>query len=622
MEFLIIQTILIVEMNPVLVFGLFVVSCFAALSPGNQYVEQMNAGIYFEQLGVVKTYDTTWKLIVEISLKDLDQKIDLIYKLAMEIENNCKKNSLEKTHFPAACQTIRTIGPEFVRKIKVERYNINEYLKIRNRRGAIDGLGTIFKQIAGTMDAEDFKNINEALENSKNKVDKMKDLMKSQIQTLKIESDVLNTTIGNVNYNRDLIRKQTIKINEIIAVLKPGGFQNEHLELKGLMEGQLELFTLMSTLLLDEIEEIRNTIKDAKKNVLNTSIISYGKLLEKLVEALPYLKDDVKFPIKLDFDNIEKLDNVMEMHVFAVESHDLKIILEIPVVKHEKFELYKLFAIPESVGKNSFAMLNVNEEFFAINKAKTVSLEIDEKHLKKCQRIDTDFICSDKVSKKRVGTSRSCTVDIFTQRNNTHPESCGVTVFSLDEPKIVELEDSSAILVICPKPEMAELNCENSTEWFELKNTSLVRVNNSCSFHVGNTEMNFKRKEIQNIQIKYRQVVLEKVNLENINTDKFVIEKLPGIVKPMDLKNIGYNLENLDKGMVELDNMFGPVTRHPNIIGINILVFIVLIYWSIRKIMKCKRNQRTRRNVQVLRDLRDKIKIQESQLAGNEDVST
>ena len=41
--------------------------------------------------------------------------------------------------------------------------------------------------------------------------------------------------------------------------------------------------------------------------------------------------------------------------------------------------------------------------------------------------------------------------------------------------------------------------------------------------------------------------------------------------------------------MVELDNMFGPITRHPNRIGINVIVCIILLYLSIRMIMTCKK---------------------------------
>lgn len=606
-------------------------------------VKQVSGGIFYEPYGTMKLSDTTWKIVVEIELKEIDIKIGLIEDLAKEIKDTCQRKSLEKVYFPAGCKTIETIAPELLGKIKLERSNIKENFRIRNRRALINGLGSIIKKISGNMDDDDFKDITTKLEFHEKSLDKVKNLIRHQIQTMSLQSEAINNTIGEIDYNRQLIANQTRKINELIPQLKSGDFNNKHLELEGLVEGQIGLFTLLCTILLDELDDIRELLLDAKQNLLNTNIISFNRVLERLMEASPHLPDGLTFPFKLIFEDVVIIEKIIGLNIIIIKDV-VMLIMEIPLVKNEFYNVLKMYPIPEKLTENVFAVINVQEEFLVINKDKTIYLEMSNDKLKDCKNLDkSSYICKNKISRIRTGRSKNCEVEIFIRRNNTYPDFCKTSIFKLDEPKIIELKDKNSILIICPRNETAELECENEHPiHLNLWNASVIYVNKSCNFHIGNTEVNFREKNLESEPIKHRQIEFDRNLLEKVNFSQLIIEKLPTIVRPVDFKNFGSDISTLMKEMDDLDSLKEEnILKHPNIIVINVMLLLGVLYLIVRTCINMKKKKNPEKRIKritgrvnkknnKLRNLRRKLRksledvevedIEIGNVDGNEDV--
>lgn len=96
--------------------------------------------------------------------------------------------------------------------------NINHlFLRRRNKRGAIDGLGSIIKFITGDLDGEDGKRIEESIKVLKENQENLNHEMNTQASLMSKTIEVFNKTISKIVINQ--IPVET-KINQVQTYAK------------------------------------------------------------------------------------------------------------------------------------------------------------------------------------------------------------------------------------------------------------------------------------------------------------------------------------------------------------------------------------------------------------------
>ena len=247
----------------------------------------------------------------------IDNKISQLSDLIIEIKRLCDKIGNTKGNFKASsCEAIQVFGKEFLKKIDQERVNISDFLKVRNKRALVGVIGSILKELIGTMDESDFKDISEHLQNNSNELKNQEFLLKKQIQTLKHEFNVLNGTLGDVAYNKKLIDNQSRKINEIIEKnYLNSRYNHTNVELDGNMNGLEALFATMGSLLLVEIGEIEECIIDFKNGIVNTKLFKMRVIIENLKKALEHLPEGLSFPFELNAESgVDITNSIVKLH--------------------------------------------------------------------------------------------------------------------------------------------------------------------------------------------------------------------------------------------------------------------------------------------------------------------
>ena len=412
--------------------------------------EQLHPGIYFEDIGELKTFHSTWKIILNIDLKKIDSKINQLNDLIVNIQEIC--NDIEKTegNFKVtSCEAIEVFGHDYLKKIYEERLNINDYLKIREKRGLINVLGTIFKELFGTMDQDDFDEIQKSINSNTENVKLNKILIKNQIQTIKHENEIMNKTIGDIEYNRLIIEKQTKKINEIIEkTVLNSVYNHSNIELDGKVNGLEALFSTMSSLLLSEISDIEKCVMDFKNGIINTKIFKMKIIIDNLRAGQEYLPEGLAFPFAIDNeDGANIIKSVVKIHTI-LDQEIVNFILEIPLVSITTYRMVKLYAIPTLLYENTFVKIDVVNNLMAVSLDKTKYYKLPREYDNICKNVAKFYICKEMPIYKNFG--KDCIFNMYTN-NKIGLKDCQVKSFKLNEPIIIRTYYENKIIVITPK---------------------------------------------------------------------------------------------------------------------------------------------------------------------------
>lgn len=114
-------------------------------------------GIYYEEIGTVNIFSDTWNLIIHMDLEFLGEQEYRTINHLRTLQETCKGD--EKNHL---CIILTESVDHLVKKIKENMGILHDLIggeHPRQRRGLIDGLGSLIKSITGNMDASDAEKI-------------------------------------------------------------------------------------------------------------------------------------------------------------------------------------------------------------------------------------------------------------------------------------------------------------------------------------------------------------------------------------------------------------------------------------------------------------------------------
>ncbi|KAK9751615.1 Baculovirus F protein [Popillia japonica] len=208
----------------------------------------------------------------------------------------------------------------------------------RQRRGIINGLGSIIKVITGNMDQEDAERINQQIQDLQQGQKNNAKVLKKQISLAKNAIVSFNNTISNLKHNEVILESRILQISKIITESQK--YSNRYdIVLQSIVYFQL---TNNFSIILRILSEIRTALVFSKINVMHSSIIEP----HLFIRDFPSITDSQStLPINPTTANIMILESLIDIKAYQQHS-TITFLLEVPLVSKETYDLYHLYSLP------------------------------------------------------------------------------------------------------------------------------------------------------------------------------------------------------------------------------------------------------------------------------------
>lgn len=460
--------------------------------------------------------------------------------------------------------------------------SISHLLNDKIKRGAwIGGMGTIFKQIFGTLDQDDAVKYDDAINTIQNNNKELASLVK---QNILVTSSVISS------YNYSLHKLKTNEDNLLNAIDKLSlSMKNVSVNLNKLILTS-EINSILSNLetsILDlsfQLEDLINAILFCNVNTLHPSIITPRQLFHELVDSYRHLPNDMEIAVSLDLSSIYSIINMSKLICYY---HNFKVVfvLQIPLVAPQEFYLYHSIPLPvphDSDKPDSFTMIIPENKYTAITKDKLQYIRIDS--LDGCKNYNIQsFICNI-VNVFSVNANPSCESEILSKVITKLPVQCK-TKFLNGDLDIWKPLTNNRWLFVQSLPTKLSIDCLNSELVEEtIKSVGIVTLTKYCTAYCKNTKL-YANNNVLNISSPLTS--FSNFNLINdtcCNLNKYK-ETVDNNVPPINLQNTdseNFNF-NYNKIMNSIINDLDKLKNEPHIIkyGAHYSIITVLIVLAI-----------------------------------------
>lgn len=190
--------------------------------------------MFFENLGPVKFYTDTWNLVIHYNFSQTLEKFLLINEIQNATKNMCSliPFHLEKTICLQSLQLINNKLPQLENKYKSFTQLIGHR---RQKRGIVNGVGTVLKTLFGSMDDADAEYYNNAINHVITDNKHFTKLLGEQTQVVQDTIISFNKTINELNVWKQKLNENIIifnnfseSIENLTDAIKLSNLVNEH----------------------------------------------------------------------------------------------------------------------------------------------------------------------------------------------------------------------------------------------------------------------------------------------------------------------------------------------------------------------------------------------------------
>lgn len=452
----------------------------------NKYTH--SPGIHYENIGNVNFYNDEWNLVTYIDVKHFDQRYEQI-EIFNTITVKLCKNPLVSDYRWTACNQFVTTVEQNLRQIKSDKDLVRQLLgtEVNNRpkRGLINFIGQGAKLLFGVLDEADADYYNTKIDELQNNEDVVANLVKQQTNVVQSTILTLNKTIGDVEYNEQLLRQSIEKVNKHIN--DADNMINKSLNFfhfKTDVEEHIAIITLMLNQYQDDLTHLITAILSAQRGVIHPYIMTPAQLVHELKGILPYIPTSLTFPLPLSEDNAHSLLLSVRVTVF-VKMHRLIMLILVPLIRPDDFTLFRLTPFPVHLEGDKYLFIKPGTTYLAIDKVKQHYTTINPGELSDCKEIVYGkHICQQSHPMYLTHVNEACEVKLY-QFNTAIPQDCDKRLISLERSFWFQLQASNSWLFVLPKPESVTISCTASKNHKKpidvlLEGTGSLTLNQDC----------------------------------------------------------------------------------------------------------------------------------------------
>lgn len=336
----------------------------------------------------------------------------------------------------------------------MERIGFTEANRSRNKRGLINGLGSIVKAITGNLDQEDAIRFEEQIKEIKSL---SLDSEQRHRQTVSLMRDFMmeyNDKLDKINKNQQKLLQAINNVNEKQSIMQATLIYNQ----VGVCLQQLH----------DRLLTLENAITFANLGQLHPSVVDPLHLVRELKNVQREIELQIPYTPKLK--NIHLLTKAITVKAYST-NESLNFVLEVPLVTNMPYALLHLYSIPNVndtllIPKNPYLILGSNEfaypheQCLHVKEAEVICRHVEWQSLKKSEDCMAQL-----VQHKR---PHNCTYAKANYRNN-----------------IIQQIKENSWIVILKREEVIKSTCGNDVQYQRIKGVAVVSINNQCSVRIG-----------------------------------------------------------------------------------------------------------------------------------------
>lgn len=413
-------------------------------------------------------------------------------------------------------------------KIDTRLNELSYYTDNHNRikRELIDGLSTVLKWLIGTPDAKDAQYYNQCIEMLEKQQLDHNQILTQQLQIISSTISNFNDTISRISYDEYSMNDNLQKISSYLNSTNKLIFDLKVSE----QISTISIEILESVFSLEkELDEIIMSILFIKSGAIHPSIISTIRLYNELL-ATNHLRIDNNLVTPITLQNIHKILESATPTSY-IYLNKLVYILEFPLVKNEKFNLYHMYSIPIKHNNSSYYSTLFPEHTYLATST-TRQRYVTTNLLENCKT----FAAKTRVCKNlpiyNYNSRPICEIAILQSSSKELPSNCELTTFSAHVDTFQPIGSNQWIFILRFKtPSIVE--CGNQIEHQEIFGAGIISLNPGCKFYTAFVTLNAEEDTMTNLT---HPIIT--VDIEDACLPETLKQPIPPELHPIMVKNI------------------------------------------------------------------------------------
>lgn len=479
-------------------------------------VTKIESGFLFENIGSLQTQTSSWKIVSYINLTTYFSELAYVEELVVDIRNQCYllKQSNETE---VLCDKIVAEMANDIRELRENNKFFIPEKPRRQKRGAINIIGTALKFLFGTMDNSD------AMYYQKH----IHELEESRIKTSNIienHTSILSSTFSKLNEIITHTNEQNRVIEELkneIFVLNKSARKAEYFSRAHYLFDEAAAYI---KIILDKVRADQQKLFDittsAYRGLTHESIFDPHSLMEIMREISADLRGTM-FPLPLMNSNLYKILSLGDLAAVYINN---TLIFEIttPLITSEIFQIYKITSIPAEMSNSTYSYIMPVDEMLAVteNRGKymytnRIQLELNGKIIDKNHRLL-------KMSNPMyiLHSRPSCETVCFIQ-GKIDDRLCRQQARLITEELWIQLEQPNTYVFILPKPTLVSLKCGSDETIIEsLEGIGLLKTN-SCEITTNYVILPPATQRKRDITMQIRSFNMTKLNIKQMEYENY-----------------------------------------------------------------------------------------------------
>lgn len=432
-------------------------------------------GIYFEPTTNINFYTDHWKVITHVDLVSLEPYLNKIEFLLQDTLKLCDKIVPKEE---STCKDMSIPIEVLIQSNSIKLQSLSHIISNQSTnkvKRSLEFGGEILKFFFGTLDADDARKYDAAIESSKKSETELFHLMRDNIHIVKSTINNFNTTIYKLNQNEMKLNAQINKMNEIFSQITKTDnlllYTSKLNNLLNIIEGSLlSISNLLDTTL--------NSILFSKVNILHPSVISPLNLYLELTKHSSQISKRLDFPVPLAIQNIHSIIDVSEFSSYYYNNKVI-FILQIPLITPDKFMAYKNIPLPtpHDDSHNTFALIQPSYSYIALSDDRMHYAMLDT--LDKCKIINSNLSICELNNIYSCISNPNCESRILTEITLSLPTECNAKLL-YGQIDIWQKLKNNKWIYVQSKTNKLTIKCDENIDDHSITGTGIVKLSPNC----------------------------------------------------------------------------------------------------------------------------------------------
>ena len=414
--------------------------------------------VYAEDLGEVRLYHQSGTLINVLDSDNLYNRLHQVHTALELVQEQCNGHCYE-------AREIELITGRLDR-VKLLHYNLDHILGYgRQRRGLINGIGTLSKALFGTLNEDDLALINANMDKLFNDNEKMS-------QSIANQTIIMRTLLDSTSHDIHKMNEQTrSRLDELNGLVNATNKNLQNLQLAN----QLLACTISIQEISEDVNLLINAINDGKHGIIHPQLLTPKQTISEMKKLEE--EQNIMYPVKLTEYNYQHIIDISELSVFIIDRR-LTYSLRVPIPETDTLQYLHLIPIPKPHG-NTFLAAIPTHEIILINKEKNFYVPGDFTSMKSCKSLGEIKICKRIQPSYFLSEIHSCESELFKSTIKTlDSKICQISVFKIQELVYIPLYSDNQYILIPEKNLEINTICEGHAETITLNTATFIAGTN------------------------------------------------------------------------------------------------------------------------------------------------